>query len=102
MTTFRLLRALTRTMQKCEWRLQGTTIRAWFKDYAACPLTFVEKIATGRRTVRRLYETDEAGEGLGIPHELTAAIAYAADSIIFLTSKEVKLRRILLKAARLK
>src|SRR2546429_309103 len=102
-STFRLLRALTRTMQKCEWELIGGLLiraRHHCKDDggSVCPLTFVERIAFGLKSERTIFDPTGAGFRLGFSVRQIDSIVEAADGP---SVGHRQLRRILLKAARI-
>ncbi len=99
-STFRLLRALCRTMGKTEWaavshNVGGQLIRTMHR-YHHCPLAFAAKVATGQHLTNVHFCT--AGHLLGMKMSLAADITAAADGDLR-TGERKQVRRILLKAA---
>jgi hypothetical protein len=77
MTTFKVVRAVLRTMQKGEWRDSGRTIRT-ADEAERCPISFAATVATGEP-----YTTSDyihAANKLNINAHDRELIAGAADN----------------------
>lgn len=107
-STFRLMRALCRTMRKTEWEFRTSLYKHEFrpKQYIrqkgeedSCPLTFTWHVASGQFYNSRDWEP--AAYKLGFPAYLAEDIIGAADEVMF-SERDRQLRRILLRAAGLK
>lgn len=102
-STFRLIRALCRTMGKTQWKIHQTLgmdlIRTADRKLM-CPLAFAATVATGRPFCTSA--PSEAWISLGIGNILGSSVASAADSrttSVNRSPRHRKLRQILLKAA---
>ncbi len=111
-TTFRLLRALVRTMGKTEWEfrrnLYGVSRSNFLRQKGeedSCPLTFTWRIASGQLYRSRDWQT--VGHKLGFNAQLAELIILAADhgegnGFGTAGGTRRRIRRILLRAAGLK